>query len=302
MKRKTTKLILISLFVLAISLAGCGSYPETIDKEIENVVNNHIETDAEENAGYKEEETVTVEEIVIFDQNDIVITTKGIESTFMGTDLKILIENNSDKNLTFQVRNESVNGFMADAMFSEDVVAGKKSNTSITFTNNGLENFGMDMFANMEFSFHIFYTDNWDTYLDTDLINIETSIASTYQQKIDDSGDILYQDNGIKIVAKGLSTNDSYFGPGLVLYIENNSNTDFTVQVRDVSVNGFMVSTSMSQDVILGKKAIDSVTFLNSSLEENDITDIENIEISFHIFNMNTWDTIVDTKPIIINF
>lgn len=302
MKRKTTKLILIPLFAFAMSLAGCGSYTGTIDKEIETVENNYIETDAEEKSESKEQKSVTVEEIVILDQKDIVITAKGIESSFMGTELKILIENNSDKNLTFQTRNASVNDFMAEAMFSEEVSAGKKSNTSITFMNNGLENFGMDMFANMEFSFHVFYTENWDTYFDSELINVETSIASTYEQKVDDSGNILYENNGIKIVAKGLSSDDSYIGPGLVLYIENNSDKDFTVQVKDVSVNGFMINTIMSQDVIIGKKAIDSVTFLNSSLEENDITDIENIEISFNIFNMNTWDDIVETEPIIINF
>lgn len=302
MKRKTTKLILIPLFAFAMSLAGCGSYTGTIDKEIETVENNYIETDAEKKSESKEQKHATVEESVILNQNDIVITAKGIESTFMGIELNILIENNSDKNLTFQTRNESVNGFMADAMFSEDVAAGKKSNTSITFIDNGLEDFGIDMFAYMEFYFHVFYTDNWDEYFDSDLINVETSIASTYEQKIDDSGNILYESNDIKIVAKGLSFNDSYIGPGLVLYIENNSDKDFTVQVDNVSVNGFMINTIMSQDVIAGKKAIDSVTFLNSSLEENGITDIENIEISFHIFNMNTWDDIVDTEPIIINF
>ena len=63
-----------------------------------------------------------------------------------------------------------------------------------------------------------------------------------------------------------------------------------------------MIDTSMSEDVIVGKKAITAVTFFSSSLEENGITDITSIETSFHVFDMESWDTIVDTDPITINF
>ena len=108
--------------------------------------------------------------------------------------------------------------------------------------------------------------------------------------------------DGIKIVGKGFSSDDSIFGPGLICYIENNSGTDITVQARDTSVNGFMIDTAMSRDVISGKKAITAVTFFGSSLQENGIEDIEEVELSFHIFNMDTWDTVVDTDSIIVKF
>ena len=42
----------------------------------------------------------------------------------------------------------------------------------------------------------------------------------------------------------------------MILYIENNSDKNVTIQVRDVSVNGFMVESSMLEDVMAGKKAI----------------------------------------------
>lgn len=77
---------------------------------------------------------------------------------------------------------------------------------------------------------------------------------------------------------------------------------EFTVQARDTSVNGFMTETSMSEDVLIGKKAITALKFMKSSLEENDITDITSIETSFHVFKMDGLDAIVDTDPITINF
>ena len=51
-----------------------------------------------------------------------------------------------------------------------------------------------------------------------------------------------------------------------------------------------------------GKHALDSVTFMSSQLTENDIENIEDIELSFHIFDTKSWDTIKDTDTIKITF
>lgn len=304
MRNKGVKVLALTvcLSTFALFAMGSGSTGEsTVDKEIVSATNSTSSTSTD-NSADTSDNAVTVEQTVLVDQDNVVITATGMDESVFGPELKLLIENNSDTNLTFQVRNASVNGYMADTMMSEDVAAGKKSNTEITFTTSGLKECGIDTFANMEFSFHIFTTDGWDDYLDTDAITVETSAAATYTQTNDDSGEVFYDSDGIKIVGKGLSSDDSIFGPGLIIYIENNSDTDRTVQVRDTSVNGFMIDTVMSQDVVAGKKAITAVTFLSSSLEENSITDITSVETSFHIFDTEDWSNEIDTDPITINF
>ena len=301
--------LVMSLF--AMMALGSGSSSSGADKEISSVGStdssnsNTADTEATvevENTTQSTEAGVTVDETVLLEQDGIKITATGMDDGLFGTELKLLIENDSSTNLTFQARNASVNGYMVDTMMSEDVAAGKKSNTSLTFSTSGLKDCGIDTIANMEFSFHIFTTDDWDDFLDSDIISLDTSAAGSYTQNYDDSGEVFYDKDGIKIIGKGLSSNDSFFGPGLIVYIENNSSKNFTVQVRDTSVNGFMIDTIMSEDVIVGKKAITAVTFFSSSLEENGITDITSIETSFHVFDMESWDTIVDTDPITINF
>lgn len=57
-----------------------------------------------------------------------------------------------------------------------------------------------------------------------------------------------------------------------------------------------------SSEITAGKHAIDSITFMSSELEENGIDTIESIELSFHIFDTESWDTIADTAPVTINF
>ena len=87
-----------------------------------------------------------------------------------------------------------------------------------------------------------------------------------------------------------------------MVYIDNITDKAFTVQARDVSINGFMVDAMFSCDVIPGKKAVDTITFMETELEENDIISIEDIELSFHIFDLESWDTIVDTDVVSMVF
>ena len=111
---------------------------------------------------------------------------------------------------------------------------------------------------------------------------------------------VLFEQNGIKIVYKGLGT--SWMGQTVELRIENTSNKNYTVQTRDVSVNGFMVNEMFSCDVNSGKTANDEITFLKSDFEKNGIEKIKNIELTFHVFNADDWEDSFNSQPLSIAF
>ena len=298
-------LAIILAIILAMSLVACGSPSDEEIKEPSNVVtgDNTEEGQQEEQVEKPEETEATISETVLVDEAGIKITAKSLEvDEVFGPEIKLLIENNSGKDLTFQCRNASVNGYMVETMMSVDVVNGKKANDSLTFMQSDFEACGIEAIADMEIAFHIFDMADWETYLDTDAIQIRTSIADTFEYTYDDNGDLAYEGNCIKIVIKGLAEDDSIFGPSIVTYIENTGDKDVTVQTRDVSVNGFMVEAVFSCDVVAGKRAVDTITFMESDLEENGITTIENVELSFHVFDFDDWETIVDTEIANITF
>ena len=313
MKRIFALLIALSL---AIGMVGCMSEPQSDLVEPNDVATQpagdggSVENGGQEPATDASQDVVTassshtetISETVLVDQNGIKITAKSLDfDGFMGPELKLLIENSSGKSLTFQSSNASVNGYMVETIMSVDVADGKKANDSLTFSSTDLNLCGIETVADMEFSFHIFDAESWDTYLDTEPIKLETSAASGYTYTFDDSGTAVYEGNDVRIVLKGLSS-DSWLGQELVVYIENNSGRGITVQTRDVSVNGFMMEPIFSRDVAPGKHAIDGITFMDSDFEDNGITDIETVELSFHIFDLETWDTIVDTEPVTVTF
>lgn len=248
------------------------------------------------------EADVSVNEQIILDQDDIIISLKSLShSSFAGPSLKVQIENNSKKDVTIQTRNSAINGIMVDTMFSCDIASGKKANDEITFMTSDLESAGVEIISEIEFVFHVFDSDTWDGIFDSATINIKTSAFDTHVQSYDDSGFVALEHDDIKIVIKKLD-NDSFWGADIIVYIENNSDKNITVQLDETSINGFMIDPIFSCEILSGKKAFDSITFLESDLKENDIDNIEELELRFNIFNTDTWDDIFDSDIVKISF
>lgn len=301
--KKTISLLLTLLLVM--SLAGCGGEsnseiqtPVDVTGDIGDVGEETTEPAVEETS-----RNVTIPETVLVDEAGVKITAKSLSmNDLFGPEIKLLIENNSGEDLTFQSKNTSVNGYMVETMMSVDVVNGKKANDSIIFMDSDLKLSGIETIADMEFGFHIFKTADWEDYLDTQQIQVKTSAAEDYAYSFDDSGEVAYEGNDMKVVVKGLAEDESLFGPSIVVYIENNSEKDITVQTEGVSINGFMVDAMFSSDVMIGKRAVDTITFMDTDLEENEITEITDVELSFHIFDCSDWETIVDTETVSMTF
>ena len=107
---------------------------------------------------------------------------------------------------------------------------------------------------------------------------------------------VLFEGNGIKITYKGVTPDT--LSQKVNVKIENNSAKDYTVQVRDVSVNGYMIDPIFSCKVKSGKIANDNISFWNSDLKENDIEKINDIEFSFYVYNDDELEDRFDTEMI----
>ena len=227
--------------------------------------------------------SVEIEETLLIDESGIKITAKSLDfSNGSGPALNVFIENNSGTDVTVQCREASVNGYMVDTLMSEKILNGKKSNTSIIFRKESLKDNNISTIADIEFSFIAFGSSITERYLENTKVNLKTSAADTYEYKFDDSGDLIYDENKIKIVAKGIASKSH--DTCAVVYIENNTDTDWTVQVRNTSVNGFMIDPIFSPVVTSGKHLIGFIKFSNTELAENDIDEIDEVEASFVFF------------------
>lgn len=110
---------------------------------------------------------------------------------------------------------------------------------------------------------------------------------------------VMYESKNVKITYIG--EDESFMGYELKVKIDNLSDEKLSVQTRDVSVNNIMVDTIFSADLTPGKTATDSITFLKSDFEDNNITEADTVELSFHIFNTDTFETIEDTEMVTLD-
>ena len=300
MSRILLALLLVFVMVFATACGGDGEIkqPANVNGDSSGETNG---TGTNNDSGSSDEE-VTIAETVLYEADGIKVTAKSLADGLFGTEVKLLIENDSSKNILITSSSVSANGYMMPtaALYAE-VAAGKKANESLTLMSSELDQCGIETLAELQFYLQIQDPETWETIKTTDLITLATS-ATGYTQPVDDSGDVLYNENGYKIVCKGLKQDIIWDGT-VVFYMENNSNKAVSIYAENVSVNGFMQEVGLWSDLRPGTKMIDGMSMIDlSDLEITNIDEIKTIEFNLRIVDAETWEDIVTTDAMTLNF
>lgn len=301
---------MLSISTVVALLTGCGSSSPSETKDIvqedrtegetQNEDKESEEGSSEENAAAEKSEgvDVSIEEQVLVDQNGIKITAlKYVKDSIWGDGIKVLLENETDKDVMVGCNALIVNDYMINDLFASDVAAGKKSNETIYLSSSELKAAGIDTVGRIEIYFHVYDSDSFDNIFDSDCVTIETSAIDSIDMTANDEGTELYNDGGIRIIGKTVDEN-SFWGTAILLYIENQSGNNVGISVDDLSINGFMFTPYFSTTVYDGKKCIDDITIMSSELEENGIESIDEVELKFRIYNSDSYETIAESDPI----
>ena len=306
-KKSKMLLALLLALVMVVTTACSGSEdvkaPASVNGDSSVTSNNES---ADSSSGNKTEDNVvaeiTVAETVLYDVDGVKVTATGYEEGWTGPEIKILVENNSDKNVLITSDSVSVNGYMMPfaALYAE-VAAGKKANETLSLMSSELDRSGIDVLAELQFYLQIQNPETWETVATSELLTLTTS-AAPYEQPVDDSGDVLFDSNGIRIICKGLKQDIIWDGT-VVFYMENNSGKEISIYAENVSVNGFMQDVGLWSDLRPGTKLIDGMSMIDlSDLEIESIDQIENIEFNLRVVDANTWEDIVTTDVLTLNF
>lgn len=307
MKKRILGVICFAV-MLAILIGACGnSSPSNSSPTAEVTTPAVVESSTAETTPTEEpvvepepttepEPTVMAfEEQVIYETDDYKVTATDFTDEF----IKLTIENNTELNVCFQAWELSVNGYMIDCSFSAEVAAGKKSVEKIRFDETDMKAAGIDKIGYCEFILHIFNSDTWDTIADSDVIYLQSANYESIEYIYDDSGTVVYDNNGVKIVYKYFNE-ESWSGPQLMFYAYNTMDKTICIQVRDVSIDGFMADGMCSSEIASDKHCIFHVT-LESYDNEELLEDFNTVEFKFHIFDNSNLNTIVDSDIIAIN-
>lgn len=120
--------------------------------------------------------------------------------------------------------------------------------------------------------------------------------SSVQEAEITVEEQLIYDANDVKVTVTGLG--DSVWGPELKVLIENNGSQNVTVQSRNCNINDIMMEPMFSCDVAAGKKANDTITFVEEQLKNAGIEVIKDVELMIHLFDTDSWEDI-DTSDMI---
>lgn len=304
-KNLKTVAVMASIALFAAMSLGSGS---TSSGETKEIVTNESEitkseTTSETNTSSEKENTeassvITIEEQVLVEENGLKITAKEyVTDSIWGEGIKLLLENDGSTDLTVGCDALIVNDYMISDLFATEVAAGKKANETVYLSSSELKAAGIDNVGKVEIYFHASDAATYTSVFSNVKAEIHTSEYENMDVKANDEGTELYNEGGIRIIGKTVDEN-SFWGTAILLYIENNTDKKVGISVDDMSVNGFMMSPFFTTTVYSEKKDIDDITIFSSDLEENDISSIDEVELKFHIYDSDSYNTIKDTEPI----
>lgn len=245
---------------------------------------------------------VEIEETVLLDQDGVRVTATGFNpSGWYGPEISVLIENSTASSITVQARYAAVNGAMVYPILSCDVAAGKKANDAISISQADLDAAGIKNIQFIELGLIAMDTESYETLSTSGLVLLATT-ATKEMQLFDDSGFTALEQDGLRVVIRGVAEEDSIFGKDVLVFIENRTGKDITVQLRNVSINGFMIEPLFSCDVLDGKVAYSSISFMKEDLEKNGIDEINTLECSILAYDATTWDDLFKSDVFTVNF
>jgi nitrogen regulatory protein PII len=155
------KLITFILATMTIfSVVGCGN-DEAVEENIPVEDSVKVETSKTE-----EEIIVSDKEVVIVDNEMYTFKVKGmVQDNFWETqDVKVYVENKTDKTLHFSWDEVSVNGYMVDPFWGTEVAPGKKENTTVSFYDTSLAENDIDLIKEITFVLNVYDDTFYDSY------------------------------------------------------------------------------------------------------------------------------------------
>ena len=226
----------------------------------------------------------TVEETVIADTSGVKVTLKSLGREYYPY-LTLNIENSGAKDVAVSFNPLTVNGFQSQTDFAVEtdegeeytpyvtVKAGVSADYKLGFNGTDMNYQHMSEIAQIGFVTRISDPDT-NQLISSQKAVVNTSAYGSFDYSYDESGETAYDDNGIKLVYKGLS-DDGLHDP--MFYINNQSEKDIVINVKDFKLNGTKAEGVFGAEVFSGCRALNPIGFFEETKSG------DTVEVTFEI-------------------
>lgn len=259
-----------------------------------------IEEDEDED-DQKEGVVATVEGAVLYDDNGIKVTWTGMDENSSCKNIKLHVENNTDKTVAFLGEIFVVNGITMEGVMYIDLEPGEAVDDIASLYQESLKEAGIEQIATVTcVDSRVLDLNSYETVCELPFA-IATSIADGYVQQIDDSGEVIYQGSGVTLIAKSLSYGS--MGTRMVVLVKNETGEDITITIEDVVIDDVTVDAWMFDTVLAGSVSFCALTVYSSDLKDNNIEPESVDAVSFvaELRYAESWETICETDMLTVS-
>ena len=283
-------LALFLAMLMLLSIVACD-----VETPPDNSGNNSSSGSQTNNNGESSNKAeITFNGLVAIDNAECTIKITEIDPNNMwGYTLKVQLENKSnDKTYMFSVENAAINGVQCDPFFATEVAAGKKANNEISFTKSELEKNGITDYTDIELTFRVYDTNDWmadDVAKETvHIYPYGENKAVNFVRKPQSTDNVIIDNEYVTVIVTGYEKDDIW-GYTVNLFLLNKTDKNVMFSVDEASVNGYMADPFFAKSVSSGKCAFSSMSWSDTTLEENGITAIEEIEFNLRVYDEDNW-------------
>ena len=268
---------------------------EEKEETIQDTTAANEDNEAENNTTPPAAELVfSFEETVIVDNDQCSIKlTEIYEDDIWGYTIKAEIENKSpDKTYMFALDHSSINGVEVSNLFAKEVAPGKKANEEITLTDDIVKENGIKNYTDIALSFRVYDTNDWSA----DEVLEETfhiypygeANATKYTRAPQATDTVIVDNDDITIIVTGYGV-DEIWGYEANLYLVNKTDSTLMFNVEECSINGYMLDPFFATSIYPNEAKFTEMNWSTEDLEENSITEVEEIELTFEVTDYSDW-------------
>lgn len=286
MKKKLLSAVLSAAFAAVVlsSLAACGG-GEPATEPIGSVTSSETQQEpagqqtTQNNAG-----AASIEETVMWDDDVMKVTAMSLTEDNYYHILNLQIENKTDRDLYIMASRSAVNSFVEEPSMGVDVPAGSTAEGELKFFKKDVD---ADVIADIETRFSYSSSDRYYNSK-TERVKLETSAAATYDYSYDESGTVLHEADGIRIVCQGFNDEGN---PMIYVSSTGELSEGCFVEDLDVYINGKETESDMGAWVFTNTRNIAELELEDEDRDGNALGEVESLKVSFKISKENMADS-----------
>ncbi len=221
----------------------------------------------------------------LYDADGILVIADWQDGQEYEDGIRVVVQNGTDRDFTLSSRDIIVNGYvLEDSLLYCQVRRGHTAQCWLRLDQDDLGNAGIETVQTLSLSLAVYDSESYETLTLTDFLPLRTT--GELSQPVDDSGVLLFQQDGIRVVYRGYVPSeyapDTLTDGTLQFFLENSTEQYLDYYITECQVNGQRVMLSLWRALPPHTRAVSSMYLFD--LEDLGILSWEDItEWTIHL-------------------